>query len=248
MKPRSLNIRHIAQMQIGDTISEIRYSKTAPIKEPHGVLKFRENSTDVMTRISTTDIDFAFFFWAYSKQNIKNNPQAKLMIENLKYEAERIANAKRNEAAIMAKLWNSESEGGVSINVLIEYAKTCPTIVGVEEMSDDEIRNAIEFDFSVNKMGKANFFQFTHDKKVSKKEVEEIGNIIGDAIKTGVIIQKSPTQSFVWGESGEDIWSWKGTVGIDKPSVKLYKWLQSNEPETLEKISSLTAEKIAVEA
>lgn len=249
--PRSLDIRHVSQIQVGDSMADVRYTKTAPKRTKDGALEFKEVSTSVVGRLGTTDIDFLFFFWKYSNQNVKNDPEnAKLIIENKQREIEIEASVKRNSARIQGMIWNEERFGGVNIAKLVEYARTTKTITGIDEMSDDELRNAIERDFLLDKTAKSKFLDFMYEDKLSFQEAKPKLDIVGRALEANVIAQVNAKQVFCYvddnGKPAEEIWSWKGSNGFEKPPVKFYNWLEKFEPDTLEKIIALTDEKLAV--
>lgn len=250
IQPRSIDIRHVSQIQIGDTMADVRYTKTAPLKDPQGVLKYKEISTSVVGRIATTDIDFLFFFWAYSNQNVANEPNAKLLIENKEREIELEAIAKRNEAKIQSMLWNEEKFGGIAIGKLVDYARTVNTISNPDEMSADAVRNAISRSFTIDRMGKSKFLDFMYVESKTYEEVKPMLDAVAKAIEANVISQVNAKQTFYFNDSegkpDKLIWCWKDSVGTEKPPVKLYQWLEKFEPATLEKLIDLTNKRLEV--
>ncbi len=256
-KPRCLYINHVATTQVGDSNVHVRYTQTAPRRPGKDAdLLWADVMTDVPTQISTTDIDLVFFFWAYSKQNVRNNEDGKLMIENKDYEIELAAKLRRNNALLMARLWNDEKEGGSPFSVLYEFARTRPSIRNLHEIMDKDektkqnlLRTAIEQEFTIggNKAKEA-FLEFTQPPRVDKGEYDDRLKVIEDALEHDIIAQVNPRTTFNWktedGKVGEVIWSWKDSVEVGKPPYKLYVWLSKNQPELLEKLKALTEEKI----
>lgn len=248
-QPRSLAINHVSQIQDGDSNVEIRYTKTAPTRNPAtGQMEWKGyQSTDVKGSLRTTDIDLAYFFWRYSNQNIKNNPNAKLMIENRKQEAEEKARVQRSQATIQARLWNDEKDGGSSIELLKRYAVTRPSIAAqADEMDENELRLAIERDFTLDRTTttKMKFLEFTNPGIVPPAEFHRMNDFVGEAIEAGVISQNNPNKGFYWkteeGKMGELIWSWDGSRGAEKPAIKFVQYLEANDTSTIDKIVEAT--------
>jgi len=248
-KPRSLSINHVSQIQIEDSMVDVRYTKTAPKKNAAGLPEYSGiQSTDVYTQLGVTDIDFAFFFWAYSLQNNRLNPDAKMMIENKEQEARDIATVKRNAATIQARLWNTIEDGGCTDELLASFAETRKHIYNVGTLDENQLRMAIEQDLELDRTqrSKLEFLEFTEPKKVTATEFVEKTDVVAEALEYDVITQLSAKQTFNWkteeGETGEPIWSWEGTDKKDKPAYKFSLFLDEN-PDIRKAIVAKTDEK-----
>lgn len=246
--PNSLAISYTSQILLDDGMVDVRYSKTAPTKLKDGILSWAEGSVDVNRQLTSIDTDFIFFFWMYSNQNVRNNPSAKLHIENKANELNEIAKARRAEATIQARLWNPESSGGVSFDKLYEFARSRPRYDQSVSMDENEVRAFIEQEFAIVKdKAKVDFLEFTKPAEVSIAAYMENEKVISEAIEAGIISQNNLGTSFCWktaeGKTGEVIFNWKEVKGNDKPSYKFAAWLKLSAPEMLEKIKEAIAEK-----
>ncbi len=246
-KPASLEIRYVSKTQVGDANVFVRYTATVPTKSgKDGVLTFADISTEVNTQMITSDIDLVFYFWAYSNQNYKNDPDAKLMIENRDQEIKDKATAIKNKALISSRLWNSEDEGGTPFEKLVEFARTRRSIYNLDEIlknensREDEVRTLISQEFTIGgPAAEVAFLNFTQPDVKGYKEEKAAQDVIGKALEAGVIKQISIQKKFVWSHDNSELWSWVDGK-FHKPALQLYEHLEKHDPDTLKKLIELT--------
>jgi hypothetical protein len=239
-RPKSLEIRHRSQIQLEDSVVDVRYTKTTPTRDKFGDLIWNDISTDVDLQINTTDIDLAFFFYAYSKDNVINNPNGQLKIEDKGAEMREVATVKRNEAIINARLWNPMREGGCGYEKLLEFALTRPSIVSPVGKDEDWLRIQIDQEFKMfGSSAKIAFLDATQPERIATDVKVEKENIANLAIKYDIIKQVPSKKEFRWVETDEVIWCWQDSDGFEKPIVKLGVYLETYEKATYDKLVAL---------
>lgn len=250
-QPNSLALLFVSNTNVKGEMVEMRYSKTAPrIDGKTGNRTWGENQIDVKGRLQIDDIDLLYFFEFFSNQNaaISNSEFALLMVEDVRSEAEKLRNAKKDQLLIESRLWNEESEGGCKDEKLYEFAESIG-YKNIRTMDANNLRQTIEQYLKEDRFGKQKFLAFT-TTRVSFKEGIELTEIESDARKYELITQLNPSKKFVWknedGSNGETLFDWSGIGGDESVKTKFLNFLKEN-PEVVEQLKERIADKKGLE-
>lgn len=244
IRPKSIGLNLVARTTLEDLEVEVRYSRTAGVRQANNELKFMENSVDVRDgRLNITNHELAFFFHAFSQQNADNpkNQGGKnvfFRIENIEAERRKMVVQKAMEATFMARLWNEPADGGLGDKRLKAVAKDM-MIPNVDARSTDELREVIDATIKARPELKSVFLQITDPKNATPEEKTERMQIVANAIENGKITQDMINRSFfLVGPDG--VPEKKPLLTYEKksrnPRVDLFLYLEAERPELLDQI------------
>lgn len=249
-KPNSLALLFVSHTNVDGEMVEMRYSRTAPrIDGKTGSRTWSENQIDVKGRLQITDIDLLYFFEFYSNQNASrsNSEFALLMVEDVRSEAKKERDAKKDEILINTRLWNDEADGGCKDEKLYEFAESV-NYKNIRSMDANQLRKTIEHYFKSDRFGKQKFISFT-TTKVNFSEGVELTAIEADARKYELITQINPQKKYYWknadGTNGEVLFDWTNVQGDESVKSKFLAFLKDN-PEVVELLKERIAEKKGV--